>query len=139
MINQEFKNNVRQDIAKVKKDLGTLEETGAAQLSRLETNVSKAKDDLSTWVGGGISHLGEGFEKLTDDAKGAVASYAAEVNKDVGHGLSRYNSKIQEIADKFPGSFSYKVDRYPWVAISITLVIGFVLGILIKPSRRPLA
>lgn len=138
MVTQQLNNHVHQGIAKVKKDLSILEGAGSARLSRLGANVNQAAEDFNGWVGDGVSQLREGLDNLTGNAKASVNRYTAEVKKDVGHGLGRYNARIQEIADKVPGNFSYKVDRYPWVAVSFTLVIGLFLGFLLKPSRRPL-
>jgi len=141
MNDQQLATKVRRDGARVKKDLTTLVEDGTAQISRFEDKVSqapgKAKEDLTTWVEDGVSQLSEGFEKLTGDARETVVGAAATVKKDVGHGLSQYNAKAQEVADKVPGGFGKKAASYPWVAISIALAVGFLLGIMIKPARRP--
>lgn len=141
MKDKQLDNKIRQDAAKVKKDLNTLVEDGAARLSRFEENVSqatgKAKEELTTWVEDGVSQLSDGFEKLTGDAKKTVAGAAATMEKEVGHGLRQYNAEVQKVADKLPGSFGNQVARYPWVAISISLAVGFLLGSLLKPSRQP--
>lgn len=141
MNDKQLDNKVSRDAAKVKKDIGTLMEDSAARLNRFEDKVSqapgKAKEDLTTWVEDGVSQVREGFGKLSGDAKEAVVGAAATVKKDVGHGLSHYNSKAQEVANKVPGEFGKKAARYPWVAISIALVVGFLLGVLLKPSRQP--
>jgi len=140
MNDQQLEHKVRQDAVRVKKDLGTLGKDSAALAGRYGDNLSqapgKAKDDLTAWVEDGVSQLSEGFEKLTDDAKKSVADTAATVKKDVGRGLSQYNAKAQEAADKVPGDFGKKAAKYPWVAISIALVFGFLLGFLLKPARQ---
>jgi len=140
MNDQQLEDKVRKDAAKVKKDVSTLVGDSAVRLSRFEDNVSqatgKAKEDLTTWVEGSASQLSEGFEKLTGDARETVVGAAATVKKDVGHGLSHYNAKAQEVADKVPGGFGKKAARYPWVAISIALAVGFMLGIIINPARQ---
>ena len=138
MHNQRLENNVRQDIAELKKDLSTLKGDRAARFGKFEANVSNAAEDLTTWVEDGVSHFGEEFEKLTNDTKETVVRSAAGVKKDVGHGLSQYNAKAQEFADKVPGDFSKKAARYPWVSITIALVVGFLLGNLLKSARQPL-
>ena len=142
MNDQQLATKVRRDGARVKKDLTTLVEDGTAQISRFEDKVSqapgKAKEDLTTWVEDGVSQLSEGFEKLTGDARETVVGAAATVKKDVGHGLSQYNTKAQEVADKVPGGFGEKAARYPWVAISLALVVGFLLGSFLNPVRQPL-
>ena len=140
MNDQKLDNKIRQDAAKVKKDLNNLVEDSAVRLSRYGDNVSqatgKAKEDVTTWVEDGVSQLSDGFEKLKGDARESVVSAAATVKKDVGHGLSHYNAKAQEVADKVPGGFGKKAARYPWVAISIALAVGFMLGIIINPARQ---
>ena len=142
MNDQQLENKVRKDADKVKKDISTLIEDSAAQFSRFEDKVSqapgKAKEDLTTWVEDGVSDLSEGFEKLTDEARESVVSAAATVKKDVGRGLNQYNAEVQKVADQIPGGFGKKAARYPWVAISIALVVGFLLGYLLKPARQPL-
>jgi len=142
MNDQQLENKVRQDAAKVKKDVSTLVGDSAARFGRFEDSVSqaagKAMDDFPKWAEGGASQLTERFEDLAGDAREAVVGAAAAVKKDVGHGLSRYNAKVQELADKAPGGFVKKAARYPWVALSISLVVFFLLGMLIKPARQPL-
>ena len=142
MNDQRLEKKLRQDAVKVKKDISTLVGDSAARMSRFEDSVSqatgKAKDDLTTWVEDGVSQWSEGVEKLTGNVKHTVVATAATMQKDVGHGLSQYNAKAQKVADKVPGSFGKKVARYPWVAISMALAIGFLLGFLLKPARNPL-
>ena len=110
MNDQQLENNVRQDAAKLNRDL------------------TKSVEDS-------FSQLSEGFEKLTGDARETVVSAAATAKKDVGHGLSQYNAKVQEVADKVPGGLGEKAARYPWVTASIALAVGFLVGSLLKPTR----
>lgn len=139
MNNQKLDKKIRQDTAKVEQDLSTLAGDSAVRLGRLEDDINqatgKAKDDLSTWVGDGVSQLSEGIEKLAGEAKETVVGAAASVKKDVGQGLSQYNAKSQKVADKVPGGFGKKAATYPWVTVTIALLVGFVLGSLLKPAR----
>ncbi|MGD0707914.1 MAG: hypothetical protein ABSA51_05615 [Anaerolineaceae bacterium] len=141
MNGQQLDNKVRQDAAKVKKDLSTLIGDGTARFNRFEENVSqapgKAKEDLTTWVEGGVTQLGEGFEMLTDNARETVAGAAATVKKEVGNGLSQYNARVQEAADRVPGNLGKNAVKYPWVAISIALMVGLLLsGLLFTQTHR---
>ena len=140
MNDQQLMNKVSQDAVNGKKDLSTLVEGGVFQLSRFEDNASqatgKAKGDLTTWVENGASQLSKGFEKLKGNVREKVVDAAATVKKDVGHGLSTYNAKAQKVADKVLGGFGKKAARYPWVAISTALAVGFLLGSLLKPTRK---
>ena len=140
MNDQQLENKISQDVNKVKKDMNTLEKDSNLRVSRFGDNISlatvKAKEDLTKWVEDGVSQLSEGFGKLKVEAKETVVGTTATVKKEVGHGLSQYNAKAQEVADKVPGGFGEKAARYPWVAISIALVAGLLLGSMLKPSRH---
>jgi len=137
---QHLENKVSQDVDKVRKDLSTLLEDGVFQLSRFEDNVNpttdKVKGDLTTRVEEGISQLSKGFEKLRGETRKTVVGAAATVKKDVGNGMSQFNDTAQKIADKVLGGFGKKATRYPWVAISTALAVGFLLGSLLKPTRK---
>jgi ElaB/YqjD/DUF883 family membrane-anchored ribosome-binding protein len=139
MTDQQFENKVRLDTANVKKDIGNLVEDGTAQINRLQDKVSqapaKAKQELADWVEENVAELSDNFERLAGDAKDTVVSAAATVKEDVGRGLGQYNAKVQGYADKVPGGFAEKASIYPWVAISIALLVGFMLGNLLKPTR----
>jgi ElaB/YqjD/DUF883 family membrane-anchored ribosome-binding protein len=100
--------------------------------------VTNAKDDVVTWVEEGVSNLKEGSHQLMDETKEAFDKTAKVIDKNVKKGLSQYNAKAQEIADNVPGGLGDKVLRYPWVAISIGVLFGVVLGILLKPTRHTL-
>lgn len=140
MNNKQLEKKVRQDAGQVKNDIVTLVGDSAARISRIEDSVSQsigtAKEDLIPWVEEGVSHLSEGVEKLTGDVRQAVVVAAETMKKDVGQGLSQYNAKAQNVADKFPGGLGNKVIRYPWVAMSIVVVVGFGLGFLLKTARH---
>ncbi|MDR3576888.1 MAG: hypothetical protein P4L50_23730 [Anaerolineaceae bacterium] len=139
MNNRQLDNKVRKDAAKVRKDLAALVEDSSVRYTRIGDNLNeatnKAKADATAWVENNVSQLSGGIGKIAGDAKENVVNSAAAVKKDVGHGLSQYNVKVQKAADKVPGNFGKQAARYPWVAISIALGVGFLFGILLKPSR----
>jgi ElaB/YqjD/DUF883 family membrane-anchored ribosome-binding protein len=138
MNDQQLENKIRQDAGKVKKDLSTLAGDSATQLSGFEEKVSqasdKAKKDLTAWAEDGITQLNKRFGRFSQHAQKTVAVTAKTVKEDVGQGLSQYDTKVKDVAAKIPGNFGKKVARYPWVAISIGLVVGFLLGSLFKPA-----
>lgn len=103
---------------------------------KVQQDTTRVKEDISTLVEDGAAHLSEGFEQLKSDARDTVEGAVAKVKKEVGQGLSQYNAKAQEYADQVPFDFAKKAMSYPWVAISFALVAGFVLGGLLKPARR---
>ncbi len=142
MNDQQLEKKLQQDAAKVKKDISTLVSHSAERFGRLDNNIGqaagKAKEDLIAWMEDGVSQLRGGFEKLTGDARETAVDTAATVKKEVGHGLRQYNAKAQEVANKVPGDFSKMVAKYSWVAITIGLGVGFLLGSLLKPARQSL-
>ena len=98
--------------------------------------VTKAKDDVVTWFEEGVSNIKEGSHQLMDDAKETYDKATKAIDKNVKNGLNQYEEKVQEIAEKVPGDFGDKVLKYPWVAISVGVLLGLVLGILLKPTRH---
>lgn len=120
---------VNRDVDQAKKDFATLKDDSAAGLTKM-------KKDLTTLGDDGVASLNRKFDKLADDTKEMIADALETINKDVGQGLSQYNSKVQDAADRVPGNLGKKAARYPWVAITISLAIGLLLGFLLKPGRQ---
>ena len=103
--------------------------------NQVQQDAEKIKKDLGTMVGNGVSYLSEGFEKLKGEAKETVDNTVATVKEDVGHGLKKYNENAQRAADSVPGGFSDMVAKYPWVALTVALVVGYRLGRFFKLNR----
>lgn len=103
---------------------------------KVNHDAGKVGKDLSALAENRVSQLSKEIEKMTGDAKEIVIDTTAKVKKSVGHGLSQYNAKAQDVANKVPDGFSKKVAQYPWVVISIGLVLGFLLGLLINPAPQ---
>ena len=140
MNQKQIDKKVQDDVDQVKKGLNNLVEDKTVQMHKLKNNVTestgKALDNLTEWVGDSTTQLGKGFDKLTTDAKETMADSAKMVEKDVKKGFKEYNEKAQKVADLVPGGFSDKVAKYPWVAISIGLIVGLILGQILKPARQ---
>ena len=130
MNDKAFENKVNRDVNQAKKDFATLGEDNVTGLTRI-------KKDLATLGEDGVTGLNRKFEQLADDTKNVVAAAVKTFNKDVGHGLSQYNAKVQDVADRVPGGFGKKAAGYPWVTITMSLVLGLLLGVLLKPGRQP--
>jgi ElaB/YqjD/DUF883 family membrane-anchored ribosome-binding protein len=106
------------------------------QEKQTQQDVTRVKKDLNTLLSNRVSQISEEIEKLTVDAKDSVVDAAESVKKDVGLRLSQYNTKAQEVVDKVPGGFAEKAVQYPWVALSLAVLVGFVLGNILKPTRH---
>jgi ElaB/YqjD/DUF883 family membrane-anchored ribosome-binding protein len=130
MKDKTFENQVNRHIDQTKKDFTTLGEDGVTGLTSIRKDLIALGED-------GVTGLSRKFEQLADDTKEMVTDAVKTLNKDVGHGLSQYNAKVQDVADRFPGSFGKKAAGYPWVTITISLVFGLLLGVLLKPGRQP--
>jgi ElaB/YqjD/DUF883 family membrane-anchored ribosome-binding protein len=103
---------------------------------KVRKDAEKIKKDVNLMVGDSVSRISQEFDKLANTTRGTVASAAETVKREVGNGLSQYNEKAQDVAEKVPGDIANKAAQYPWVAISIALTVGFLLGSFIKPSRK---
>jgi ElaB/YqjD/DUF883 family membrane-anchored ribosome-binding protein/uncharacterized protein YjbJ (UPF0337 family) len=131
MNDKAFENKVNRDVDQAKKDFTTLGEDNVTGLASIKKDLVMLGDD-------GVTGLSRKFEQLANDTKEMVTDAVKTLNKDVGHGLSQYNAKVQDVADRVPGGFGEKAARYPWVAISIALAVGFLLGSYLKPARSKL-
>jgi len=130
MNDKAFENKVNRDVDQAKKDFTALGEDNVA-------GFAKIKKDLVTLGDDGVTGLSRKFEQLADDTKEMVTDTVKTLNKDVGHRLSQFNTKVQDVADRVPGGFGKKAVGYPWVTITISLVFGLLLGALLKPGRQP--
>jgi ElaB/YqjD/DUF883 family membrane-anchored ribosome-binding protein len=141
MNDPQLKSKIYRDAARVKKDTSILVGDSSAQFSRFENNLSQASDqvkgDLTSWVEDNVSQMNKELEKKADEARDTLIETASMVKNDVGHGLSQYNTEVQKVANKVSNGFGKKASRYPWVTVSIALVIGFLLGSLIKSFLSP--
>ena len=106
---------------------------GKAFEKRINRDFDRAIRDLAALREDAVTGLSRKFEHLANDTKEMATDAVKTLNKDVGHGLSQYNTKVQYVADRVPGGFGEKAARYPWVAISISLAVGFLLGSYLKP------
>ena len=140
MNDRQLENKIRQDAEKIRQDLHTLGEDSITRLGRLEENAKQAagktKEDVNTWVENSASQVSDRFEKLSADARKGLNNAAATARRDVGQGLNQYNSSVQKLADKLPNGLNEKITKYPWVALSVAVVAGFVVASLLRPSRR---
>jgi len=103
---------------------------------KIEQDATRVKKELSSLFGHNVERVESKVEAVADDAKAAYENTTATVKKDLAYSLSQYNAKAQEYAEKIPGGLADKAAKYPWVAISIGLGLGVLLGGLLKPSRR---
>ncbi len=102
---------------------------------KIKRDAAEIRNDLNMVMENGMSNVTEGIEKMKSDTKDTVSSAAESAKKEVKHGLGQYNAKAQDYANKVSKGFSNTVTKYPWVAISIGMGLGLLLGSLLKPSR----
>lgn len=102
----------------------------------VEQDVAKVKRNLSSLFNNSVHQVESKVGEIADEAKEKLSKTTATVKHEVGHGLGQYNAKAQQYMEKVPGGLAEKAAKYPWVAISIGLGVGVLLGGLLKPSRR---
>ena len=118
MNGKQMEKRMQQDAEKVKKDINTLMDDGVTQVTR------------------GLEKLTVEAKKLTGEAKESLISTSESVKKDIGKGIKQYNTKVDDLSKNVPGDWGKKVAQYPWVAISLGLGIGLLLGGLFKLTQR---
>jgi ElaB/YqjD/DUF883 family membrane-anchored ribosome-binding protein len=106
------------------------------QEKQVQQDTERVKKDLNTMLTNRVSQITEEIEKLTGDAKDTVVDAAESMKKDVGFRLNQYNTKAEEMVKKVPGGFVEKTTRYPWVALSLAMIVGFVLGSMFRPTHQ---
>jgi ElaB/YqjD/DUF883 family membrane-anchored ribosome-binding protein len=102
-----------------------------------QQDTDRIKKDLNKMLANRVSQITEEIDKFTGEAKEAMLGAADSVKKDMEVRLDQYNSRAQEVVEKVPGGLVEKTARYPWVAVSLALAAGLVLGGFLK-STRPL-
>ncbi len=103
---------------------------------KVEQDANRVKKNLSNLFNNSVDRVESKVEAIADDAKATYDDTTTTTKKDVVQGLSQFNTKAQEYAEMIPGGLAEKAAKYPWVAISIGLGVGVLLGGLLKPSRR---
>jgi ElaB/YqjD/DUF883 family membrane-anchored ribosome-binding protein len=103
---------------------------------KIQQDSVKVKKDLNSMMEDSVSLVSKGLERLTGEAKDTLISTSETMKKDIGHGIKQYNTKVNELSKNVPGDLGKKVAQYPWVAISIGLGIGLLLGGLFKLTQR---
>lgn len=106
--------------------------------SKMEKDGTRVKKAFTTLISDGASQFKDEYDQFTGTVQDTANDTISTIKKNVGYGVKQYNSKLQDVADKFAGGFGTNVRKYPWVVITLGLVIGFVLGFILKPSRQSL-
>jgi len=122
-----------------KEELATLKDDAVAGMKEFGGKVNQSAENIkkfnTTFMEDGAAHFSRKFDTLKSDAIEKANDAVKTIGKDVDHGLNQYNKKVQELAESLPGNFVKNSTRYPWVTISLTLAVGFMLGFLLKPAR----
>lgn len=103
---------------------------------KIEQDSENVKKDINSLMEDSVSRVTKGLERLTGEAKDTLVNTSETMKKEIGQGIKQYNAKANDFAKSIPGDLSKKVSNYPWVAISIGLGIGLLLGGLFKHAQR---
>lgn len=102
----------------------------------IQNEMASIRRDLDILIKNNALKISQGYEKLIGEVKETLSDAAGIVKKEVGHGLSEYDARVQEYANKVHGDLGDIATNYPWVAITVGLGIGLILGGLLKPARK---
>ena len=104
--------------------------------NKVNRDIDRTKQDLATLGDDGVTGFARTIEKLSDTAGETASEAVKAINMGVQHGLTQYNEKVQDFADRLPGSLGKNAAGYPWVTVTLSLAVGMLLGVLLKPSHR---
>jgi len=109
---------------------------GKAFEKRINRDFDRAIRDLAALRDDAVTGLSRKFEQLAGGPKKKAAVAVKALNKSIGHGFNQYNTKVQDVVDRVPGNLSKKAAGFPWVAFTISMILGLLLGTLLRFSRH---
>lgn len=109
---------------------------GKAFEKRINRDFDRTKRDLAVLRDDAVSGLSRKIEELAERPRKSAATAVNSLNKSIGQGLDQYNMKIQGVVDRVPGELGKKAAGYPWVAMTISLILGLMMGTLLKLARH---
>jgi ElaB/YqjD/DUF883 family membrane-anchored ribosome-binding protein len=109
---------------------------GKAYEKRINRDLDRTKRDLSALRDDIVTGLNMKLDELAGHPRKSAEVAVQTLNKSIGHGLNQYNTKVQDVVDKVPGDIGKKAAGYPWVAITMSIVLGLMFGALLRFSRQ---
>lgn len=106
---------------------------------RINRNLDRTKRDLAALKEDTVTGFTWKISQLTDGPRKSTTEAMKTLNKSIGEGLTQYNTRVQDAVSKVPGNINKKASRYPWVAISMAMFMGLILGVTLKPARHVMA
>lgn len=75
------------------------------------------------------------YQTKKEELVGNLSAKRDELIRQLDYNLGQYDQKIHGAAQKLPGEMDQTLVKYPWVSLVIALMMGFILGLLLKPRR----
>jgi len=111
-----------------------------AFVKKVNRDVNKAKKDFAALKDDGIIAVNRKLKPLAYDVMKTVDSAVKTIHNAVENGLYQYNTKVKDVViDIVPDRFVKQTPRFPWAAVSLSLVFGLLVGVLFKPARSLLS
>ena len=98
-------------------------------LDKIGQDTRRVRNDVVELAKDSSARFNQGIGKIAGDAQETVSTATKTVVRDVNKGLTDYNSKVDDLVSKIPGDIKRKASRYPWVAMSMVLVVGLIIGV----------
>lgn len=96
--------------------------------NKVRRDADKVKKDIRTLLGHGADRI----ERFEDQ----VSQGSVKAKEDLATWAEDSASQVGDKFEKVTTSLAQQVSSHPWVAISIGLAFGFLLGSLIKPVQH---
>ena len=124
---------IKQDATRIKNTVVNKIEDGIDTVSK---DLNQSTTNGKGWINSGMAQVSNEFEKAKGNHFKKVADATTKFLKNVGNGLSRFFGKAADVTKKLPGDVGGKVSEYPWVAIPVILMTGFLLRGFLLPGRN---
>ncbi len=103
---------------------------------KINRDLERARRDLSELSDDIITRLRGNFGQLADNPRKSATVAMKNLNKSIGQGLEQYNTRVQDVVDRVPGDIGKKARGYPWVAITMSMLLGLMVGGIIRFARH---
>lgn len=124
------------DLSRVK---GKREQLEGALQEKYGYTKKKAREEVDSF----LEEMGHQFDDVrstlqdtVEDAQGKLKKGKKKAGKMAKQKADEYNQKLEEAVSNVPGNPVQLVNEYPWLVVAAVLLVGVVVGLLLRPSRN---
>jgi uncharacterized protein YjbJ (UPF0337 family) len=104
----------------------------AGQRDKLEGLIQEKYGYSKAKVRREVNNYIEELDGTISDVRSRVKSAVADAGDALSEGRNKAQKAISNVADKAPEELVYVVQEYPWAVLAAMLLIGVVVGLIIR-------